>query len=731
MPKAALERNSFVKGLITEASPLTFPENASIDEVNFVLNRDGSRQRRLGMDYETGYALNSVVPTGAGIGSVVINTFLWKNADNNPDNTVGVVQIGRTLSFLDLTLAAPSAGTIPTITLAAGYDTASLQFVAIKGVLVCAGKAGDAFYITKDSATTYTKTDIDLRVRDIWGVQEDPVLAIDERPATLSDSHEYNLLNQGWDSNNYGPTSGVYVSNVDIMQYGKNATDDFSRSFLNKQFFGTTPAPKGKFVIDAFTRGASRETESGVTNLGTEAELGRCTAVASYAGRVFYSGVTSSITAADSSSPSYSGTIFFSRIVDALDKFGQCYQEADPTSEHISDLIATDGGTIDIPEAANIYKLIANQTSLVVLAENGVWEISGPDGVFAADDFSISQVTNVGAINADSVINAEGTIMYWSEGGIYVLTPNDVTGKLSAQNLTETTIQTFYSNIPTPARDYVKGTYDSTSKKISWLYNDEESYTGTSFQYKYNKELVFDAVLQAFYVTSIGSLDTDSPFIAGYMPVGQFLVGDVQEIVVVDNEPVVVNGESVVVTMEGRLDTASKTKYLVLKPGANYTYTLGQYKDPTFYDWRSDDEVGVDAAGYMVAGYELFDDSQRKKYAPYITTHMKRTETGFTDDGTGNLTPINPSGCLMQAQWDFANSAASGKWGSEIQIYRLTRSYIPSGIADTFDYGHVMITTKNRLRGSGRALSLKFSTQAGKDAHIYGWAYFVEGGNSV
>jgi hypothetical protein len=29
---------SFTKGLITEASPLTFPENASIDERNFVLN---------------------------------------------------------------------------------------------------------------------------------------------------------------------------------------------------------------------------------------------------------------------------------------------------------------------------------------------------------------------------------------------------------------------------------------------------------------------------------------------------------------------------------------------------------------------------------------------------------------------------------------------------------------------------------------------------------------------
>ena len=48
---------SFVKGLVTEANQLTFPENASVDEANFVLNRDGSRYRRLGVDYETGYAL--------------------------------------------------------------------------------------------------------------------------------------------------------------------------------------------------------------------------------------------------------------------------------------------------------------------------------------------------------------------------------------------------------------------------------------------------------------------------------------------------------------------------------------------------------------------------------------------------------------------------------------------------------------------------------------------------
>lgn len=725
MPKATLERNSFVRGLITEATPLTFPENASLDEDNMVLNRDGSRQRRQGMDFEANYALTDSGVAGATFESLVVSTHTWKNVGNDPEITIGVVQLGRTLYFLDLNLNAPSAGTIPTLVLAeAGYDSAPLQFVSIKGVLVCTGGASDAFYITRDNATTFTRTDIDLKVRDIWGVQESPALEVNERPVSLSDTHNYNLLNQGWTSTNI--TAVNFPSNVDIMQYGKDANDVFGVAWLDRQFFGTTPAPKGQYIIDAFDRGTSRETESGVSNLVADSETGRNTAVASYAGRVFYSGVQSNITGSDDNSPSYSGTIFFSRIVDSLDKLGQCYQEADPTSEHISDLLPTDGGTIDIPEAANIYKLVANQTSLVVIAENGVWEITGPDGVFAADDFSISQITNVGAINADCVINAEGVIMYWSDGGIYVLTPNNVTGRLQAQNLTETTIQTFYINIPSIAKLYAKGTYDASSKKVRWLYNDSDNYNGNTGRYKYNRELVFDTTLQAFYTNTIGELASNSPFVAAFLPVTEFLVGDITESIVVNGEPVEVNGEPVVATVTGRLATNSKTKYLVIQPNGSYSFTLGFYNNTNFLDWEAADNTGVDSPAFLVTGYELFSDSQRKKYLPYITTHMKRTETGFSDDGNGNLTPIGASGCKMQVQWDFANSATSGKWGSEIQIYRLTRSYMPSSAADLFDYGHVMITTKNRLRGSGRALSLKFTSEAGKDLHLYGWGIDVE-----
>jgi hypothetical protein len=35
--------------------------------------------------------------------------------------------------------------------------------------------------------------------------------------------------------------------------------------------------------------------------------------------------------------------------------------------------------------------------------------------------------------------------------------------------------------------------------------------------------------------------------------------------------------------------------------------------------------------------------------------------------------------------------------------------------------GQPVVVTKNKVRGRGRALQLKFTAEAGKDAHILGW----------
>ena len=51
-PVAKVEISSFVKGLLTEASPLNFPADASRDEENFELNKDGFDLLAVEFDFE-------------------------------------------------------------------------------------------------------------------------------------------------------------------------------------------------------------------------------------------------------------------------------------------------------------------------------------------------------------------------------------------------------------------------------------------------------------------------------------------------------------------------------------------------------------------------------------------------------------------------------------------------------------------------------------------------------
>jgi len=95
------EFNSFVGGLITEASPLTFPGNAALDINNFKIDKDGTISRRLGMDFETS---NVVIDSGVS-GEASINTSTWVNAGGDPKLSIAVIQIGNVIKFFDTTTA--------------------------------------------------------------------------------------------------------------------------------------------------------------------------------------------------------------------------------------------------------------------------------------------------------------------------------------------------------------------------------------------------------------------------------------------------------------------------------------------------------------------------------------------------------------------------------------------------------------------------------------------------
>ena len=101
--------NTFVKGLVTDASPLSYPPNTCLDLINFRLNKDGTNFRRLGLDFEDNYLL-----TATGYSADVLATarkaFYHRPLLNgNALVDIGVVQIGAKFWFLNLYAESPSA----------------------------------------------------------------------------------------------------------------------------------------------------------------------------------------------------------------------------------------------------------------------------------------------------------------------------------------------------------------------------------------------------------------------------------------------------------------------------------------------------------------------------------------------------------------------------------------------------------------------------------------------
>lgn len=796
MPQQSINKEflTFVKGIITEANPLTFPQDASIDEQNFVLNRDGSRQRRLGIEYEDNFTLNDSGNDSTGFSTIGISSNTWKNINEDASLTFYVIQFGTSLFFFDANDSSPSSSIKNggNAVVLEGELNSRWQVANLGGKLIVVTGATTIYSLEYDeSSDTISTVFHGLLVRDQWGVEDG--LDTDERPISLSPTHQYNLLNQGWAGDDpdstvsyfenfkINSTTGKYPSNADLVFLGKRASEEnvFTPILIVRDFKGTTPAAKGFFIIDLFSRSESRGlvvTNTGLLNnigsdtiivdgipivvddigwefggattgsvgvfgdinsidasgvntpfpgLTTDITTSGPTVTASYAQRIFYGGLKSERTGGDSKTPLLGSLVFFTQLVDGTDKIGKCYQESDPTDEDQSDLVATDGGFVSIPEMAICLRLIPFSDSLVVFAENGIWEIKGNDAGFTATDFQVVKITDIGAVNSESIVSVEDRIYFWSKAGIYAITRDQVSLGLQINSISETTIQTLYETFSNVSKGNSTGVYDNITKQVRWMLNTETSYDGLVERFRYNTELVYDVVLDAFYISKLpDTADNAAPYLASQLLSPGFITGSISNNIVIGNDNVVIGVDQVVISQNVRVGDNSKVLYLTINPNsvsANFTYTFSNYRDADFEDWTTQLVTGIDANAFLLTGFETGGDSQRRKQATYITNSFLRTETGFVDTGGGNLEAIGGSSCFVQSQWDFANSAASGKFGPKFQAYRLNRLFTPSGTTDTFDYGQVVVTTKNKLRGRGRALSLLFETEPKKDLIMLGW----------
>lgn len=752
---------TFVRGLITEAGLLTYPEDSSTDELNTVLFRKGNRTRRLGFDYESGSTSFSLDTDDH---ATRTNEFSWNNVGNKANTNFLVVQTGRRISFFDTSKTPLSSGKFSfTIDL---YDfrspTATLdlirtnyaQFSAGRGYLFVAHPFCDPFMVEYDEEEgTFTSTKINIQIRDFVGL--DDQLAPDEEPKTLTKEHHYNLKNQGWVSPNnegaswadyYNPKLGEWVpymtgSSINpISQYfskvgrypGNNKQwwvakadsdddekgikqGDFLPELLTKFFTGSGRAPRGHYIVNAFH--IDRTAVSGIANIPVEVVQERPTSVAFFSGRAFWG---------------CNSTVYFSQIMDAKHKAGLCYQEADPTSEDISDLVATDGGVIEIPEAQRIVRLEAIGQGVMVIATNGVWYVYGGDGgAFKATDIAQEKVNPIGCKCPLSVVQTDSNIFWWSEAGIMTASPASsafgiINGKFEQTNLTEQTIQTFFLDIPDVIKEQAKGVYDPRNNTILWLYRDHEVQANY-----YNRILIFDISLGAFYPWKVSSNDI-SPRIRGL-----FLGQTVEQLnyddpVTVDGVPVTSNGVPVTVGSFNTDIRPTAVKYLASSFNSD-DFRFGSFTNRNFVDWEAWNGSGLEYDSYVETGYELFGDAMRKKSVPYIVTFMRRTESSYDfDPVTDDIRFDDPSSCFMVVKWDWTNSQAASKWTTPVQIYRPTRVKFFDYPAGQVDSGYPVVITKNKVRGQGRALQFRFGTnERGKNFDLLGWSISVQGNSEV
>lgn len=400
-------------------------------------------------------------------------------------------------------------------------------------------------------------------------------------------------------------------------------------------------------------------------------------AVAFFAGRVWYAGTNH---------PKLASRIFFSQIIESDAQYGKCYQVADPTDERIPDLVATDGGVIVIPEIADVVDIMDYGQALLVFATNGVWQISGgQQGYFSATGYSIRKITDQGAVGPGCVVLAENTPFYWSYSDIFAIVQDPNSGYLMAQNISSVKVNRLINDVPQAYKRMIQGCYDDLNKRIVWLYGQVDGDIAPQ-DYQYNYGLVYDIRLQAFYKY-------------------KFVLDSLMYL-------------SGILATKGSVSASStnKVKYLsidALTPALQITEARNS---TDFRDWNISDP-----GAFVVTGFETVGDPSRTKYAPTVHVFNYKTETGYTVSGD-QYEPIGASSVLLQSRWNWSDGSVSGKWGTAWETYRHQRLYVPAiPETDGFSDGFPIVWTRNRLRGSGRSLHLKFSAGSGKDAWIAGW----------
>lgn len=134
---------------------------------------------------------------------------------------------------------------------------------------------------------------------------------------------------------------------------------------------------------------------------------------------------------------------------------------------------------------------------------------------------------------------------------------------------------------------------------------------------------------------------------------------------------------------------------------AGFHASFAEFSNDGFKDWTT-----ADFTSFMSISQE--DDSvDVREQTPYIYTFLKETSSS-------NETS---EGATLTGYWDWANDSTSPRVSDPIEIYK-------------FQNGFLVSARKHKMRGRGRQLQLKFTSETGKNFNLLGWAiYYLHNAN--
>lgn len=428
-------------------------------------------------------------------------------------------------------------------------------------------------------------------------------------------------------------------------------------------------------------------------------------------GRMWYSGVYGR-----------PNTVYFSQTIRDDLNYGWAFAKADPVNRFDSSPVETDGGSIIINGAGNIFALEEFQDGVLVFADNGIWQIKGGQlgSTFSATSFSVYRVSETPAVSARTITKAENDILFCGEGGIYIMRYNEVASAVDVESLT-IKIDTFYTSISRTSLESSKLVYNPFEKKLYLLTKFQENAVdrdrNTLLQPGFFRDtLILDMRTQAW--TKYQLADDPTGERVGVADMLPFPISNIVDNYVVDNEQnFVVDSNDNFVTSLGVLEGSQGFINILLvhkRNGNNEDVGFALTEQNGYVDFSLNSTDAVSFESRFLSAIFTFDDLIHKKQTPYYYLVFERTETGVVVDGED----IEASGCMFTPVFDYATSRRNSKWGQARQVYRPSRWNV-----SRYDGARVdkeVVTVKEKVRGRGNAVQLLFENDGDKALRLFG-----------